>query len=140
MTSAREAAGADMTPVRELMSTHLVTAHAGNSVQEAAAKMFRHRVGAVLVMHEGKLMGIFTERDVLRALRQDSPDRGRIAPIERWMTADPLTVLPETTAKEALTLMLEVGFRHLPVVYGSDVVGMVSMRDLLPSSLASERS
>jgi CBS domain-containing protein len=116
--------------VRELMSTRIVTADPSTSVREAAAMMFRDKVGSLLVMNGGALVGIFTMRDGLRALTQDSADRGRVSAIERWMTAEPMTIDPDATAREALTLMVEGGFRHLPVRREGEVVGMLSMRDL----------
>ncbi len=90
--------------------------------------MGERKVGSALVIDEGELVGIFTERDIVRALSQDFDAPGH--PITHWMTRDPLTISPETTVPEALDVMLTRGFRHLPVVDGATPVGMVSMRDL----------
>lgn len=118
-----------MTTVREVMSTQLVTVEPHTSVAEAATVMDVHRVGAALVCQEGSLAGIFTERDILRALSQDFDAPGH--PVSHWMTRDPRTVEPADTVEAARQLMLDGGFRHLPVKDGESLVGMVSIRDLM---------
>ena len=110
------------------MSTSLHTVAASDTVGEAVALMSQHRVGSVLVMDGDKLLGIFTERDTVRALSQ-SYDAARHQ-VDSWMTADPKTVRPDADSGDALQTMLDQGFRHLPVVEHGKVVGIVSMRDL----------
>ena len=96
--------------------------------------MFAGRAGSALVLEDGSLVGIFTERDILRALGDSSSaDLARISPVSKWMSRDPETIGPETVVAEALDRMLFGGFRHLPVLDGEAVVGMVSMRDLARS-------
>jgi len=114
--------------VREVMSTSLHTVEPEDTVGEAVAVMAQHRVGSVLVMEGPKLLGIFTERDTVRALSlsHDAPRHQILS----WMTHDPKTVSPDKDADEALRFMLDNGFRHLPVVEDGKVVGIVSMRDL----------
>lgn len=121
-----------MTTVREVMTREPVTVEPATNLVEAARFMSAARAGSVLVMREGSLAGIFTERDIMRAI-SDSPsaDASRVSPVERWMTSDPTTIGPEATAGEALDVMLAGGFRHLPVVDDDVVVGVVSMRDLV---------
>ena len=121
-----------MTSVRGIMSTELVTVDPTANLTEAARVMFAERVGSALVVQEdGSLVGIFTERDILRALAGSSnADLARVSAVSEWMSSDPVTVGPETTEAEALNQMLFGGFRHLPVMDGPSVVGMVSMRDL----------
>jgi len=121
-----------MTTVRAVMTGQLVAVEPSTNLIEAAGAMSTARVGSVLVMRGGSLAGIFTERDIMRAL-SDSPsaDAGRVSHVERWMTPDPTTIGPEATAGEALDVMLSGGFRHLPVMEGGAVVGVVSMRDLV---------
>ena len=88
----------------------------------------------MLVVDGDTLVGIFTERDILRALADSSTaDRARVSSVSEWMAQDPVTVAPETTVAEALNQMLFGGFRHLPVMVGNSVVGVVSMRDLAKS-------
>lgn len=110
------------------MSTTLHTVSPSDTVGEAVALMAQHRVGSVLVMDGEKLLGIFTERDTVRALSQ-SYDAARHE-VDSWMTANPKTVRPDTDSEEALQTMLDQGFRHLPVVEHGKLVGIVSMRDL----------
>jgi CBS domain-containing protein len=117
-----------MVTVRQVMSTELVRVEPGTTVAEAATVMGAHHVGSALVFGDGRMAGIFTERDVLRALASDF-DAAR-HPVEQWMTPDPTTITADAGVREARDLMLERGFRHLPVVDDEGVVGIVSLRDL----------
>jgi CBS domain-containing protein len=114
--------------VREVMSSGLHYVSPSTTVGEAVALMARHRIGSTLVLEGSRLVGIFTERDVVRALSQshDAPAHE----VSSWMTSSPMTVTPEEPAASALQMMLDHNFRHLPVVEGGDVVGIVSIRDL----------
>jgi CBS domain-containing protein len=91
--------------------------------------MYASRTGSSLVMEGDRLVGIFTERDIVRALSGTS-DAGRSSVVRERMTPDPQCIDPGATVGEALDRMLSGGFRHLPVVEEDRVVGMVSMRDL----------
>jgi CBS domain-containing protein len=122
-----------MTTVREVMSTDLVTVDPSTMMTEAVRGMAEARVGSVLVLEDGALVGIFTERDVLRAFAQMHADPARVSPISKGMTYDPLTIGPDATVGQAMDTMLDGGFRHLPVIEGGTVVGIVSMRDLARS-------
>jgi CBS domain-containing protein len=117
-----------MATVGDLMNRSLVTAEPGSTVAEAATIMGERHVGSTLVLEDGKLVGIFTERDIVKALSQDFDAPGH--PISHWMTREPKTIRPEASADEALQVMFAGGFRHLPVAEGEKVLGMVSMRDL----------
>ena len=110
------------------MSTLLHTVNPSTTVGEAVALMAQHRVGSTIVMDGSRLVGIFTERDIVRAISQshDAPTHE----VSSWMTRDPMTVGPDDDTETALNTMLGHGFRHLPVVEGPDVVGIVSIRDL----------
>jgi CBS domain-containing protein len=90
--------------------------------------MAQRRVGSALVMEAGQLVGIFTERDIVKALSQDVSAIQQA--IGHWMTGGPLTIAPDATVDDALQLMVDGEFRHLPVVDGERLVGMVSMRDI----------
>jgi CBS domain-containing protein len=98
-------------------------------VAEAAAAMVKGRIGSAVVMQGEVLVGIFTERDVLRAAA--SGDDLARSPVSRWMTRDPETAEPDVDSARAAEIMLGNGFRHLPVVEGNALVGIVSLRDLL---------
>ena len=117
-----------MTTVGDVMQTTLVTAEPSSTVAEAATIMGERHVGSTLVMEDGKLVGIFTERDIVRALSQDFDAPGH--PISHWMTKNPRTVATDSTVEDALEIMFAGGFRHLPVARGEQILGMVSMRDL----------
>jgi CBS domain-containing protein len=117
-----------MATVADLMSRELVTSEETATLGEAAAVMAQRRVGSILILEGGRLAGIFSERDIVRALSQ-SHDAVR-DPVGHWMTRRPVTIGPDAGAEEALDKMLEGGFRHLPVMEGERLVGMVSMRDL----------
>jgi CBS domain-containing protein len=117
-----------MVLIREVMSTELVSVAPDASVAEAATVMGTHHVGAALVLVDGRLIGIFTERDIVRALASDFDAAGhRVAD---WMSGDPQTMDPDAAVADALATMIERGFRHIPVVDGGQVVGIVSMRDV----------
>jgi CBS domain-containing protein len=119
---------------REIMSTELVTIEPSANLTEAVHAMSAGRCGSVLVLQADFLVGIFTERDILRALAQSpKADLARVSSVTQWMSRDPVTIGPDTTVAEALNQMLFGGFRHLPVMDGDAVVGMVSMRDLAKS-------
>jgi CBS domain-containing protein len=117
-----------MATVAELMSRQLVTSDGTATLGEAAAVMAQRRVGSILVLEDERLAGIFSERDIVRALSH-SHDAVR-DPVAHWMTQRPVTIGPDASAEEALEKMLKGGFRHLPVLEGEQLVGMVSMRDL----------
>ncbi|HEY2441812.1 MAG TPA: CBS domain-containing protein [Streptosporangiaceae bacterium] len=114
--------------LRDLMNATVFSTTPETSVTEAAAGMVRARVGSAVVMQGSFLAGILTERDVLRAAAS-AEDLLR-SPVSAWMTSDPQSAGPDTTAEDAAQLMLLHGFRHLPVVEGRRVLGVVSLRDL----------
>ena len=122
-----------MTAVREVMTEQLVTVEPSTSVAAAVTVMGMQRVGAVLVMENAILEGIFTERDLVRALSYDIAAASQ--PIAQWMTRNPVSVGPETSVERALEIMLNGHFRHLPVTEGESVVGIVSIRDLSRAAL-----
>ncbi len=95
----------------------------------AAEQMAERGVGACVVLDYGRLIGILSERDILRAVA------GRVhsseARVREWMTADPVTASESMSAEEAGRVMIEQGFRHLPVVEDDRAVGIVSIRDVV---------
>lgn len=117
-----------MPSVESIMSRDLVAVEAGLELAEAARRMEERKVGAALVLDGGRLEGIVTERDVMRAVAGGSVERSTV---RDCMTPDPETVEPSDTVGQAAVLMIHGGFRHLPVVDGDDVVGIVSIRDLI---------
>ena len=118
-----------MTTVRDVMNTDLVFVGPGATVRQAASGMFASHTVSTLVMEGDRLLGIFTERDIVKALSGTS-DEGRSARVGERMTPDPQVIEPDASMGAALDRMLDGGFRHLPVVEDGRVIGVVSMRDL----------
>lgn len=117
-----------MSTVGEIMNRELITVAPDTTVAEAATVMGGKHVGSALVMNDGRLAGIFTERDIVRALGEHFDAAGH--PVSHWMTANPRTIGPDATSEQALEMMLSGGFRHLPVIEDDEVVGMLSLRDV----------
>jgi CBS domain-containing protein len=117
-----------MTTVRDIMSKGLVAVDPTATVAEAATLMGEHHVGSALVLDGGRAAGIFTERDILRALASNFDAAHH--PVADWMTNDPTTVEAEADVRTARDLMLAGGFRHLPVLEEGELVGIVSIRDI----------
>ncbi len=107
----------------------LTTFSADITVRHAAKAMAERHIGAVLVTANGKLEGIFTERDVLNRVVAPGKDPETVR-IGEVMTRNPDTVSPDATALDTLIRMQTKGYRHLPVVEDGDLVGIVSVRDL----------
>jgi CBS domain-containing protein len=122
-----------MTTLRDLMSTAVVSVDPQTPVAEAAAEMVAAGVGSAVIKQGTFLAGILTERDVLRAAasRADLCN----SPVADWMTPDPQSAAPDATAEDAAQIMLLHGFRHLPVVEGKHVCGVVSLRDLFAARI-----
>jgi CBS domain-containing protein len=125
---------AAMTGIGDLMTRDVLTVAPEDTLGEAAAKMTERGVGAVVVSDFGRMIGILSERDIMRAVadRIHSSE----ARVREWMTADPITATQDTPIEEAGRTMLEHGFRHLPVVDGERAVGIVSIRDIADHQLA----
>jgi CBS domain-containing protein len=124
---------ADKATLRDLVRPHVVSAEQDDSVASAAAAMVRAKAGSALIMQGKFLSGILTERDVLRAAA--SGGDLTTTPVSAWMTKDPESAAPSTTVEDAAQLMLLHGFRHLPVVEGREVCGVVSLRDLFAARI-----
>jgi CBS domain-containing protein len=117
-----------MAVVREHMSRNLLSVEPGEMITEVAQRMVERNLGAVLVLDGGRLVGIMTERDLMRAVARGLPAGAVVA---EYMTNDPETIEPDDTTQHAAVLMIHGGFRHLPVVERDDVVGILSIRDLM---------
>jgi CBS domain-containing protein len=112
----------------------LVVAAPHASVADAARRMKQGKVGAVLVVDEGRLVGIFTERDALYRVIAAHRDP-RVTKLAEVMTPEPKTVAPDETFGYALLVMHENGFRHLPVLEDGRPIGVVSARSALDPDL-----
>jgi CBS domain-containing protein len=122
-----------MRVLRDLMSTRVAATTPDTSVAAAAAGMVEAGVGSAVVMQGPFLAGILTERDVLRAAA--SGEDLLASRVSEWMTPDPQSANPDTSAEDAAQIMLLNGFRHLPVVEGRTVCGVVSLRDLFAARI-----
>jgi CBS domain-containing protein len=117
-----------MPTVDTIMSRDVLSVLQDTTLAAAAQRMSGGRVGAVVVLDGTRLAGILTERDVLRAVGEGRVEGSTVAD---WMTGDPETIEPSESTDMAATLMIHGGFRHLPVVEGGNVIGIVSIRDLM---------
>src|SRR5271169_2246897 len=120
--------------VGDLVHSRVVTTSPDSPVAEAAAAMVREKVGSALVMQGPFLAGILTERDVLKAAASGS-DLTTL-PVSAWMTKDPQSADPDTPVEEAAQIMLLNGFRHLPIMQGRQVRGIVTLRDLFAARIS----
>ncbi len=116
--------------VRELMVPQPLTVTPEQSVQETVRLMNARRGGSALVVDDGRLVGIFTERDLLHHAGE-APPGWRQRPVADWMTRNPRSVHPDDALEDAMTLMDSYHVRHLPVVENGRVVGMLAARDLV---------
>ncbi|GBD35596.1 Phosphoserine phosphatase RsbU [bacterium HR36] len=119
--------------VEELMVRQPLTVMPQTTACQAITLMARQRVGAVLVVEGERLLGIFTERDVLRFLAESADRSWLDRPVHELMTANPFTLPPRATWEQARSLMETVHVRHVPVVDDGRLVGLVTARDLLDS-------
>jgi CBS domain-containing protein len=119
--------------LRDVMNTAVVTTAPETPLARAAAAMVAAGVGSAVVMQGSFLAGIVTERDVLRAAAsgQDLRDSA----VSEWMTADPQSASPDSSPEDAAQIMMLNGFRHLPVVDGRSVCGVVTLRDLFAARI-----
>jgi CBS domain-containing protein len=117
--------------VYDLINTqHTHSADANRTVIEVAQAMVERNIGAVPVLRDGLLVGIFSERDLMKRVVVEGRDP-RTARVEEVMTEDPLTVSPDESLENCMLLMRRHGFRHLPVCQGKELRGIVSLRDIL---------
>jgi CBS domain-containing protein len=123
-----------MPTVGEVMKSAVLSVAPEDTIGEAAAKMTEADVGAVVVADFGRIIGILTERDIMRAVARRT--HSSVTRVREWMTADPVTVESSVDAGEAARTMLERGFRHLPVVDDGRPVGIVSLRDFARSAVS----
>ncbi len=100
-------------------------------VSEASALMEEKNIGALLVMDGKTLLGIVTERDITRKVAKYPRVNSGVIKVSAVMTANPETITPNTQLIDCMELMKERGFRHVPVIDNGEVVGIVSMRDVL---------
>jgi CBS domain-containing protein len=121
-----------MSVIADHMSRELLEAAPDEGLAEAAQHMVARGVGAVLVMDGDRIDGILTERDILKAVAMGITETARV---RDWMTKNPETIEASDSTAHAAALMIHGGFRHLPVLDGGTVAGIVSIRDLMRVAL-----
>ncbi len=129
-----------MPRLADIMRPEPIVVAPEDTLGEVAERMTAVNVGAVIVKDFGRLIGILTERDMLKAMaaRVHTSE----ARVRQWMTEEPITAAADADAEEAAQIMLERGFRHLPVVDETGaVIGIVSLRRVVAATkTASERA
>jgi CBS domain-containing protein len=121
-----------MHTLADVMTRDVFTVEADARLTEAAAAMVARTVGAAVILEHERLVGILTERDIMKAVASGHVGESRVS---EWMTRHPEVVGPEEATDHAAALMIHGGFRHLPVVEGETLVGIVSIRDLMRVTL-----
>jgi CBS domain-containing protein len=118
-----------MPTLADIVTQNFLTVAPEDTLGEVAERMTRENVGAVVVKDHGRMIGILTERDMLHAMaaRVHTSE----ARVRQWMTADPITASADMELDDAARVMLDNGFRHLPVVDGETVLGVVSLRRVM---------
>ncbi len=127
-----------MRPILELLKKREATVYSLNpndTVLEALRRMADHNVGAMMVMDQGRLVGVLSERDYTRKIALEGRS-SKDTQVKDIMTADVMTVTSQARTRECMTLMSQKKFRHLPVVDGDKVVGMISIRDIMDDIIA----
>jgi CBS domain-containing protein len=120
-----------MNTLRDLVKDRkLYSIESDRSVLEAARYMMEHNVGALPVLRNGDLAGILSERDIMNRVVAVGRTPGTTA-VSEVMTANPRAVAADESIEECLFIMNEFGFRHLPIVEGKQLRGLVSLRDVL---------
>jgi CBS domain-containing protein len=116
--------------VADIMTAAAVTDAPDDTLSEASAKMWRQQTGSLLVVESDELIGIVTERDLLKHVGRGGDPKS--LSLRDVMTTDVVTITPDTNMHDAARIMFDHWFRHLPVVTESgEIVGIISLRDLL---------
>ena len=113
----------------------MCVADANDSVMEVAQAMVERNIGAVPVLRDGQLAGVFSERDLMRRIVVEGRDP-KATRVGEVMTPEPLSVSRHDDLERCLVLMREHGFRHLPICEGGRLLGFLSLRDLLLRDLS----
>jgi len=118
--------------VKDVMVTNLITIEAGATVKKAAELMDKHDIGCLIVVSFGNPIGIITERDMLRRVLLQKRDLGKTK-VGNIMSAPLLTASPKTDIREAVRLMNERRIKKLPVIEDGQLIGLVSLTDVMRS-------
>lgn len=121
--------------ITRINGREIVTVGPNDTVKQAIDSLFSHKIGALPVCEaDGKLVGIISERDILKGLHNRSKDITNDK-VRDLMTTEVIVGIPEDELEEILANMTEKGVRHLPVMVGPRVIGMLSIRDVIEERL-----
>ena len=125
----------ERTVLQSMSRRHVLSLGPAATVHDAACAMTRANCGSVLIIDSaGTMQGILTERDLMTRVLAKAADPAKTL-VSAVMTRNPRCVPPDTTVSDAVVIMIERGFRHLPVVSGSKIIGVFSARDALPREI-----
>lgn len=110
-----------------------------DTVLDAISRMAEYGVGALLVIDDGQLVGFFSERDYTRKVILEGL-ASRDTPVEKVMNTPVISISPDATVQQGLSMMTEKHIRHLPVTDGTGVIGVVSIRDLVKTVIEDQRA
>ena len=120
-----------MSTIRQLLKDReIYSVESSQTVFDVARFMVERNIGAVPVLDRGKLVGIFSERDIMKRVLAEGKDPKQ-AKVSDVMTPDPLVVTADESFEKCMLLMKQRGFRHLPIVEEQKLIGLLSLRDLL---------
>jgi IMP dehydrogenase len=129
--------------VRELLESKgkdVVSIEAGGTVEDAIRSMNSRRISALVVTEDGKPVGIFTERDVVRCYVNTNGSPFSTVPLKDAMTGDLIVAEPEEELCNIMSVMVQKNIRHLPVSDKGKVIGMLSIRDVIQTQIGSLRA
>jgi CBS domain-containing protein len=121
-------------------SQQVVSIDADSSVEDAIRSMQSRKISAVMVMHQEKTVGIFTERDVLRCYLSSNGKSFKDIKVRDAMITDLIVAVPDDNLDDIAVVMVEKNIRHLPVVQSGKIVGMLSIRDIIQSQVKDRKS
>lgn len=109
------------------------------TVLEALKSLEEFNVGALLVVNGGKILGVVSERDIVRQLAKNE-NRSLEQPVSQWMTSNVIAVSPSTSINDCMQLMSQAHIRHLPVVEDGQLLGMISIGDVVRAVISDQQS
>ena len=113
----------------------VITLSPTDTLDQAVSLMMDHRIGSILIVDPDSLVGIISERDLLRVLHQGLDQSLADITVKAAMTPNPITCDPDNSLEEAMTMMVDNNIRHLPVVYNGKLEGMLSITDIVEKLL-----
>lgn len=120
----------------ETKGKEVVSTEVDSTVEDAIHSMSRRKISAIVITEEGKTVGIFTERDVVRAYISFEGKSFKEIPLRDVMTVNPIVASMDDEISDIMAIMVEKNIRHLPVVDKGKVIGMLSIRDIIQSQVS----